>query len=111
MNNLTKAFVLLGLILIAAMVFQPKVPVKEKIGTFDFPQTVAEERVSIKIDSTPTPTIAVAPKVAPTSTPVVTPTYWNDTRKESIGLPADGYMNPCCYNCTPACEFPWWCKR
>jgi len=47
-------------------------------------------------------------------TPSPTPTPWNDTRRESVGLPADGYMNPCCPHCTPtptpACEFPWWCR-
>lgn len=48
---------------------------------------------------------------------VVTPAPWNDTRRESVGLPADGYKNPCCSHCTPTptptipvCEFPWWCR-
>lgn len=50
----------------------------------------------------------------------VTPTPWDDTRRESVGLPADGFGNPCCPRCTPTptptptgtpvCEFPWWCK-
>jgi len=36
------------------------------------------------------------------STPVSpTPALWNDTRRESVGLPADGYKNPCCKHCTP----------
>lgn len=50
-------------------------------------------------------------------TPPPTPALYNDTRRESVGLPADGYGNPCCKHCTPtptptiteACEFPWWC--
>jgi hypothetical protein len=50
-------------------------------------------------------------------TPSPTPTLWNDTRRESVGLPADGIGNNCCKHCTPtptptiteACEFSWWC--
>lgn len=39
--------------------------------------------------------------ITETQTPSPTPTLWNDTRRESVGLPADGYGNPCCKHCTP----------
>ena len=45
-----------------------------------------------------------------TSVPEVTPTLWNGTRRESIGLPVDSHRNCTCEGCapipTPVPEFP-----
>ena len=48
------------------------------------------------------PTMEPAPDRVPVEIlPAVTPTLWNDTRRESVGLPVDSHRNCTCEGCTP----------
>ena len=108
-----------AILLVSASNFlQPVMPTDEAIKmvpttipivhtTTEPAKITAAENVTTEI---PKVIVAAATTATPVkATPVVTPTYWNDTRRESVGIPADGIGSCCVKDCIPACEFPWWC--